>query len=62
MKPQYVILEGLEHGNRFFSLNSEKDPTLSETGEVWYRIIGYADTIAEAQTKLFGISFTSNLN
>lgn len=62
MKPKYVILEGLEHGNKFFSLNTEEDPTLSAKGEVWYKVIGYAETVAEAQTKLFGKSFTTALD
>jgi hypothetical protein len=31
-----------------------KDPTLSETGEVWYKILGYVDTVEEAQMFLYG--------
>lgn len=52
---RFVILEGIEHGNRFFSSYDENhDHTKSATGELWYRIIGYADTVAEAQTQLYG--------
>lgn len=55
MKEKYVLLEGIEHGNRFFSLYTEgEDPTLSANGEVWYVILGYAGSVEEAQMKLYG--------
>ncbi len=55
MKEKYVLLEGIEHGNRFCSLYTEGvDPTLSANGEVWYVILGYADSVEEAQMKLYG--------
>lgn len=54
----FVILEGIEHGNRFFTTNRRgEDPTKSATGETWYRIIGYASTVSEAQQNLYGKSF-----
>jgi len=46
---QYVALEGIQHGNRFLtSYIPGDDPTKSATGEIWYRILGYANTHAEA--------------
>ena len=58
---KYIILEGLAERNRFFSGNSSfDDPTKLLDGTVAYRIIGYADTIAEAQIKLYGRSFTKS--
>lgn len=46
---EYVCLEGLKHGNRFYSNNEpEIDPTLSAEGELWYRVLGYADSSDEA--------------
>ena len=56
-KPRYVLLEGLREHNRFFSLNIGGDPRISNHGELWYRIIGYAETIPEAQAKLYGKAF-----
>ena len=58
---KYVILEGLEYGNQFFSTNVEgQDPTLSAEGEVWYKILGYANTIRDAQIFLYGWSDTES--
>lgn len=52
---KFVLLEGIRNGNRFFTLNdTESDPTRGCTGNAWYRIIGYADTVEEAQIKLYG--------
>ena len=51
---KYVLLEGIENFNRFYSTNSNDDPTKLSDGTVAYRIIGYADTPEEAQTKLYG--------
>lgn len=46
----YVALEGIQHGNRFITPNTPgQDPTKSAKGETWYRALGYADTIEEAQ-------------
>lgn len=49
---KYVVLEGLEHGNRFYTTNHE-NPTKSAKGEIWYKIIGYADSSEEAQSILY---------
>lgn len=54
MKYKYVCLEGIEHGNRFYSLHTEgTDPTRSASGEIWYRILGYANTDEEAQRIIY---------
>lgn len=52
---KYVILEGIEKGNRFFSFNTD-DPTKLYDGTVAYEVIGYANTVKEAQIKLYGRS------
>lgn len=48
----YIVLEGKEHGNCFFTSNSpeksEEDKLKIKTGEVAYNLIGYADTPEEA--------------
>jgi len=51
----FVCLEGIQHGNRFFSRNSpgDGDPTKSAKGETWYRVLGYADTPEEARRILY---------
>lgn len=58
IKSKYVILEGLDSRNRFFSNNSPKDNELAINKDgKWYKaftILGYANTIAEAQMFLFG--------
>ena len=51
----FVVLEGVEHGNRFFTTNRRgEDPTKSATGETWYRVIGYASSVNDAQQILSG--------
>lgn len=61
-KSPFVILRGIQLGNRFFSTNDGTDPTKLVDGTVAYTILGYADTIAEAQVALFGRSYVdSNL-
>ena len=52
--PEFVLLEGKEHGNRFFTSNDGK--LLSG----WYRLIGFAETVEEAQRKLYGGPITSS--
>ena len=60
MKKKFVILEGIEEGNRFFSTHTPgEDETRLADGTLAYRILGYADTIAEAQLRLHG-QVTSN--
>lgn len=56
---KYVLLQGLELGNQFFSIASTDgyDDTKLLDGTVAYRIIGYAATVTEAQVKLYGRSY-----
>ena len=52
----YVCLEGIQHGNRFMTLWKEgDDPTKSFKGEMWYRVLGYADTHADAMEILYPV-------
>jgi hypothetical protein len=58
---KYVILEGIHELNRFFSTHTPgTDPTKGANGETWYRILGFADTMAEAQIFLYGKSYTDS--
>lgn len=53
--PKYAIFKGLQEGNKFFSTNCpNEDQTKLADGTVAYEIIGYANSIGEAQVKLFG--------
>lgn len=57
-KDQFVLLEGIKHGNRFISSYTPgEDPTKSAAGETWYRVLGYASSVEEAQRKLFGKAY-----
>jgi hypothetical protein len=48
--PTYVCLEGLKEGNRFYTGYTEgSDPTKLASGEVAYKVLGYADTGDEAR-------------
>lgn len=52
---KFVILEHLclpDRGFRFFSTNSETDPTRIMSGEVAYKIVGYSDTVEDAQSMI----------
>lgn len=53
MMQKFVILKGLKEGNEFFSTNGPEDCTRLSDGTVAYKIIGYADTVCEAQLKLY---------
>lgn len=53
MEKKFVCLEGLQHGNRFYTMN-HPEPTKLANGEVVYKIIGYADSEKEALTILYG--------
>jgi hypothetical protein len=48
----YIILEGLEEGNRFFTTNdpqqTEDEQCRLEDGTLAYRVVGYANTSFEA--------------
>ena len=50
-----VCLEGIKHGNRFFSTNTKgDDPTKSAKGETWYKVLAYCDEAKEAQAVIYG--------
>jgi hypothetical protein len=49
---KYVILEGIEAHNRFFTQYDGSDQTKLVDGTMAYRVLGYADSVEEAQTKL----------
>jgi hypothetical protein len=59
---KYVLMQGITDDNwlcRFYTLNTpEKDQTRGYTGEVWYQIIGYADSIEDAQMQLYGRTYS----
>ena len=58
---KYAIFQGIDEGNRFFSTNCpDTDQTRLDSGEVAYIILGYANTIAEAQQYLYGKVSTKN--
>lgn len=59
MSKKFVLLEGLEYHNRFFSDSSSEDPTKLENGKVVYRIIGYADSVEDAQAELLRLLLQS---
>lgn len=50
---QYIVLEGVtasNEGQRFYTSNDpQMDQTRGETGGVWYRVVGYANTDDEAR-------------
>lgn len=54
MLPKFVLLQGLKCGNRFFTSYDGTDPTRSEDGTKIYNVIGYADSVQEAQLNLYG--------
>lgn len=45
----YVVLKGIREGNKFFTSFNGDDPTRLATGEVAYEVLGYANTVEEAQ-------------
>lgn len=51
---KYILLRGLQWGNRFFTNYTPGwDHTKLNNGTVAYEIIGYADTVEEAQRSLY---------
>ncbi len=52
-RKQFVVLEGIEKGNRFFTTNSDNN-CYSKDGELWYKEIAFCDTTEEAQQILYG--------
>ena len=51
-----IVLEHLllpDKGFRFFSTNEDKDPETLYDGRIAYKVVGYADTVDEAQSIIF---------
>jgi len=44
---EYVVLEGLEFGNKFMTSNHD-NPELLANGSIGYKILGYGKTYEEA--------------
>ena len=59
-KTQFVLLVGLEERNRFFSpwKVGDSDPTKLSNGAVAYHVLGYTETVEQAQIALYGRSYT----
>lgn len=59
---KYVLLEGFVYGNKFFTTNNPNIPESEKVklsdGTIVYKILGYADSVEEAQMKLYGRSFS----
>lgn len=52
---KFVVLEHLclpDRGFRFFTMNVEGDPTRLMDGTIAYKVVGYADSVEEAQSML----------
>lgn len=55
---KFVLLETIKYHTKFFSTYTEgEDPATLWNGTIAYIVLGYADSIEEAQTKLYGRSF-----
>ena len=56
--PKFALFQGVleeNFGQKFFSDNlPEENQTKLDDGRVAYKILGYAETVEEAQTKLYG--------
>jgi hypothetical protein len=53
-KSQYVVLRGIEHGNRFFSSYTQgDDATKMFDGVIAYEVLGYGETIYDCQEFLY---------
>lgn len=58
---KYIILRGIDAGNRFFTTNTPgRDQTRLASGEVAYEVLGFANSIREAQIFLYGFSSTDS--
>jgi len=64
MAPKYVLLQGYTGdfiGSCFFTMNVPgDDPTKLKDGTIAYSILGYAETVKEAQIKLYGRAYTTS--
>lgn len=60
-KTKFTVYEGVypsnvgqQHFSTYDPKVSPEDAVKGYTGEIWYKIIGYADSVADAQTMIFG--------
>lgn len=54
----FVVLRSISTGHKFFTNNSpDSDPTKLKDGTLAYTILGYANTVKDAQIMLFGRSY-----
>jgi hypothetical protein len=65
-KCEFIILQGIEAGNSFFTMNTPTETEIEKCtvhdGTIAYRILGYADTVYDAQMFLYGDSeYTKDL-
>ena len=53
---KFIILQGLKEHNRFFTTyrKDHGDYTKLQDGSVAYRILGYAESVDDAQIQLYG--------
>ena len=49
----FVVLKGIKEGNKFFTSHDGTDPTKLANGEVAYEVLGFANTVEEAQKILW---------
>ncbi len=56
---KFVVLQGIEHGNRFFTdyHGNAEDVVRLTDGTIAYKILGFANTVEEAQVFLYGKTF-----
>jgi len=62
---KFVLLEGIQHGNQFITTNDPTEPESEKIkladGTIAYIILGYANSIKEAQNKLYEYKLKSLL-
>lgn len=54
---KFVILRGLKFPNTSFFTANVGNPTTLSDGTKAYSVVGYADSVQDAQIKLYGRSF-----
>lgn len=54
MNPSYILLEATEHGARFFM---DYNKNVDHTTDPSYKIIGFANSVEDAQIALYGRTF-----
>jgi hypothetical protein len=57
---KFVILQGIEHNNIFWTINTENN-CFSQSGKLWYKELSFSDTEEEA-IKLYEKAVTERNN